>query len=234
VAGDVAERLEVSRSQLQPRIQMKADQEDRTRPHGGGRRPIYINRRPALGYSYSPKGQGDRNETGRAVMRRMLRMLDQNYNRLTAMRQKHFRAPNVDKKFKADFFMRLGRRRKEQQRKKDQDAEWQRWMRTEGGKLSLTEPLVFNGPKAKLTKEEDKLSEPSALRKLVPSEKVFTDEWMPKFPSYKETWPVDTQPGNWDNDSELNIFKIWKRPLLKYPYDIPHFRTKKIKRGRVL
>lgn len=32
--------------------------------------------------------------------------------------------------------------------------------------------------------------------------------------------PEDVQPGKFNCDGEDSIFKIWKRPLHKHPYDI--------------
>lgn len=214
-----AELMEVPRGESSPRTQMRGQyKEGRSRKNmqGGGRLPIRVNRNPVLAYS-----KGDSNEPGGSVLRRMWDMYDLDFNKMVAMRQRYHRPGYRNKKWTADYNMRLGRRKKDLKVKKVLETEWQQWMRTEGRKQGFLEPILFAGPPLKLTPEEDAACEPSVIKAKIPSVEEMKKNWLPRLPKGRAKLGTDElEPGKWNDDGPDNIFKIWKRPLHKWPYDI--------------
>merc|ERR1719195_1393525 len=80
---------------------------------------------------------------------------------MVAEKSRYFGLEAQDKKWRADFSMRTGRRRKERRVKQQLEEEWAQWMRTTGRKKGLTEPVIYNGPIVKMTPEEEEAFEPA-------------------------------------------------------------------------
>lgn len=201
---------------------------------------MLIKRHPVLAYSTTTEERDQRApENANSVLRRMWDMYETDFNKMVLMRQKHYRPPYQARKFKADFFMRTGRKRKDQRMKRQYQEEWLYWMRTEGRKKGLTEPVVFNGPKLGhlFTEEIDQLTEKERLRKALPATVEEMKEDMKnkkKVPSALDRIPPEVADGMWvdDPDADMNIFRLWKRPMHKWPYDLLK-RGKNIVRGLV-
>mmetsp|Transcript_9479 Transcript_9479/g.26652 ORF Transcript_9479/g.26652 Transcript_9479/m.26652 type:complete len:214 (+) Transcript_9479:663-1304(+) len=182
---------------------------------GGGRLPISITRNPVLSYSI-----GENKEPSSSVLRRMWDNYDMDFNKMVALQSRYFRPDYRRKQWTADYNMRQGRNSRLRRKKQDAELEWQEWMRRRGRRMGLTEAVVFNGPKLKMTPEEDANSEHEAVKKFVGTPENFKKNIMPKMPKGKDLLPEDIQPGKWKDQGPENIFKIWRRPLHKWPYDI--------------
>ncbi|CAE8679740.1 unnamed protein product [Polarella glacialis] len=238
VSGFPTDRMEAPRGDTEPRtIMYNKPPNDRTRPHGSGRHTPMTNRKPVLAYSVADKrGANDQLEPATSVLGRLKRMMDTDYVSMVTMRQQFFRPDYRKKQWTADYNQRVGRKLKLRRVKERFDNAWQQWLRTEGRRRGLTEPIEFEGPKlAKyFTKEMDDASNPDVFQKNWPSkEEMKTD---PKFKN-KLPWaafvPEEVEPGKWNDDSDENIFKIWKRPLHKHPYDIGKRGSNHVVRGNV-
>mmetsp|Transcript_87785 Transcript_87785/g.271844 ORF Transcript_87785/g.271844 Transcript_87785/m.271844 type:complete len:316 (-) Transcript_87785:59-1006(-) len=226
VAASAAERLDTPRGEREPLTQLRGRYKEGTRSRknqqGGGRLPIRMNRKPVLAYSITitDEPQVETKEPGSSVLRRMWDMYDMDFNKMAAERQRYFRPPGRKAQWESDFRGRLNRRTKIRNTQLKQEAEWLDWMRREGRKLGLTEPIPYTGPPLKLTPEEEAASEPEAMKKRVGGEENFKRNILPNLPKGKERLPKDIEPGQWNDEGPENIFKIWRRPLCKWPYDI--------------
>merc|ERR1712196_357728 len=100
-------------------------------------------------------------------------------------------------------------------------------MRTEGRKQGLTEPIIYKGPVVSPRAEDDELNPYPTVEEWAKqiSEETFIQR--KDVGKGRDQLPVDIFPGKWDNGPE-NIFKVWKRPLHKYPYDIGKRGTKNV------
>lgn len=225
VSGSSVERMEVPRSESEPKTLMRGryKEGDRSRynQQGGGRLPINVNRKPSMAYAIAAE---EPKERGAAVLRRMWDMYDMDFHKMTAMRQRYFRPGYRDKKWVADYNMRLGRRSNKNKVKRKLEDDWMEWMRTEGRSRGYQDPVIFKGPPMAhaLTPEMDKDSDPETYKKRFPSEQdiqKFLDD-KPKKPPMERV-PKWTLPGQFpERDAPDNIFNIWKRPLHRYPFDI--------------
>lgn len=236
VSGLPAERMEVPRSEMEPQTVMYVAEDERTRPHGGGRHVINMNRKPVLGYSVAATRDGKIDEPASSVLNRLRRMVDSDYVNMVTLRQATFRPDYRKKLWTADYKMRMGRKMKLNRVKSRFEAAWQQWLRTEGRRQGLTEPITFNGPPlaAMYTKEMDDATDPDVYMKNWPSkQEMKTDPKFRKKLPMSYFIPVDIQPGKWNDNGPDNIFKLWKRPLHKHPYDIGKRGTNHVVRGNV-
>eukprot|EP00933_Yihiella_yeosuensis_P054143 TRINITY_DN52512_c0_g1_i1.p1 TRINITY_DN52512_c0_g1~~TRINITY_DN52512_c0_g1_i1.p1 ORF type:complete len:295 (+),score=29.96 TRINITY_DN52512_c0_g1_i1:77-961(+) len=235
------DKMDVPRSIAEPRIVMYEGNKhpDRTATNGGGKHTITTNRKPVLGYSMADTVQTSKDvqslERSGGVFARLRNMLEYDHLSMITLRQKHFRKTHEKGLWTRDYSFRIKRREKLQRAKESFESAWQQWLQVEGRRQGLTEPVKFDGPKlAKyLTPEMDAASEPDTALKNFPSkEERRTDPKWRKGKNYNVLNPVDLQPGKWNDDGDDNIFKIFKRPLHKYPVDVP-MRSGKIHRGLV-
>jgi len=220
-AGWPAEAVAVPRGEALPRTQMQAKKKntDRTRIQGGGRQPVRVNRSPVLGYSITTENaNGMVTEQAGSVLRRMYDMAEMDFNKMAGMRDRYWRPGYRKSKWVADYNMRSGRKKKEAKLRRQYETDWQEWMSTVGRQRGLTDPVLFNGPPLKLSEEDDAATDPKVFSKKIPSENELATEM--KLPRGKDLLPEDVQPGKFNCDGEDSIFKIWKRPLHKHPYDI--------------
>mmetsp|Transcript_124498 Transcript_124498/g.311316 ORF Transcript_124498/g.311316 Transcript_124498/m.311316 type:complete len:297 (-) Transcript_124498:138-1028(-) len=235
VAASAELRLEEARGDATPRTQMHGRYPDRSRKNlqGGPELPIRVNRKPVLAYSINDE---ENKEPGGSVLRRMWEMYDMNYEKMVAERQRYFRIKAQRQKWVNSFWMETGRKRKERRLRLEREQEWQQWMRTTGRKQGLSDPVVYNGPIIKMSKEEqDKMMS-------VDKGAGFLKSVAPKKPGkpvkgWKKTWGdmEDMKPGRWNHDGTAELmFKIWKRPLHKHPYDIGKKLTGVVRRGNVM
>jgi len=191
---------------------------------GGPRNPIRVNRKPVLAYALNDE---ENKEPGGSVLRRMWEMYDMNFEKMVFERARYWRLKAQRKKWTADYKMNLGRRRKERRLKRQLEEDWQQWMRTTGRKQGLTEPVIYNGPLIKMSPEEEENFTPG--KGINPFKGL--DKSLGKI-RWKEAWGEmeDMKPGRWNHDGTAEMmFKIWRRPLHKHPYDIGN----KGKRGPV-
>jgi len=91
---------------------------------------------------------------------------DMDFHKLTAVRQRYFRPGYRDKKWVADYNMRLGRRSNRNKKKRQLEDDWMQWMRTEGRARGYQDPVVFKGPPmaAALTRQVDIDTDPYTIR----------------------------------------------------------------------
>jgi len=233
VAASARERMSAPRSEAAARTQMQGRYSEggrsRKNNQGGGRLPIRVSRKPVLGYAMMGNGQTDSTEPGGRVLLRMWEMYDMDFNRMVAIRQRYFRPGYRSAKWTADYNMRMGRRKKEQRIKRQYEEDWQDWMRREGRTQGLTDPIVYNGPPLAKYMEKggelDKWTDPENFKKTLPGEDEMV-EFLKKAPRGRAAVPQEMEDGKWNDDGDDNIFKIWRRPLCKWPYDIG-------KRGKV-
>jgi len=243
VSGHPEEKLDVPRGQAVPRTRVHGKFPDRSRKNqqGGGRLPIRTNRKPVLAYSQAGvigsqagvSGRQGLKEQPNTVLRRMWDMYEFDFNKMVTLRNRYFLPDYRKKQWTANFNMRTGRRSKLNRIKRQYSTDWAYWMRTEGRRQGLQDPIIFTGPPLTLTPEEDKASDKEVIKKKLPSAQEFRDNWMKLVPKPKDALPEDIQPGKWNDDGPDNIFKIWKRPLHKYPYDIGKRGKNKVTRGNV-
>lgn len=215
VAGGGA--LETPRGDAEPLTQMHAKYPDRSRLQGGGRLPIRVQRKPVLGYAQA-SGIRSKNmktadlERPSGVINRMFDMMDMDYNIMQQAFKRYFRPEYRRVKWLGDWKQKRGRRTVQRRAKQRYDEEWQAWMRTVGRKQGLTKPVTFSGPLAPATPEELELDE----WKKTLSPNMFKRKIAP----YRDPEIApDMLPGQWD-DGPQSIFKAWRRPLHKHPYDI--------------
>jgi len=226
---------EAHRGDAEPRTVMHGKWPDRTRPHGGGKHVFRMNRKPVLGYAVAEVQNKDKIiEPAASVLRRMRAMVDTEHVFMAAERQRYFRPKEINRKWTADYNMRMGRRKKLRKVKDRFEEAWQQWLRTEGRSQGLTEPVKFEGPKLGhwMTEELDEASDPKVMLKSLPSKQD-----MKSMKENKKKWgkliPQDIMPGQWNDEGEDNIFKIWKRPMHKQPYDIGKRGSNHVVRGQV-
>jgi len=206
------------RGDVVPKTQMRGRYADgdrsRKNNQGGGRLPIPCTRNPVLAYASAGENEG-----GASVLRRMTQMYDLEHCRMIGERQRYFRLDFLTRKFTADWSMRSGARRKKNRIKRQYEEDWQEWMRREGRKQGLSKPLIWSGPSLPRTEEE--LDEAQKKQKAsMPSEDEYA-EWKKKQPKLWQIVPKQCEEGQWyEEDDPENIFKIFKRPLRKTPYDI--------------
>lgn len=226
VAGAAAERMEVSRSDVEPRTQMHGKYPDRSgkNQQGGGRLPIRVNRNPVLGYS-----KAGENEPNARVLNRMFDMIDTDFARMTQQAKRYFRPMYRAKKWTADWKMRVGRKKKENRLKREFDEEWAQWMRSFGRRQGLTDPIIYKGPSIKEDPDEEYASM-DAWKKMI-SVDVFKSR--KNVGKGRDQLPYDIEPGKWDDGPE-SIHKIYKRPLHVHPYDIGKRGTKNVVVGIVM
>lgn len=200
------------RGEAVPRTQLHARYPDRSRKNlqGGGRLPIRVNRNPVLGYS-----KAGENEQNVRVLNRMFDMMDFDFAMMVQQRQKYFRPEYRKKKWTADFKMRAGRRKKEMRLKREFNEEWAQWMRSEGRRQGLTDPIVYNGPKVKEDPDEE-YADIDEWKKMISPDTFLSRKHVGKG---RDALPVEIEPGKWDDGPE-SIFNVFKRPLHKFPYDI--------------
>jgi len=138
VSCSPGKRLEVPRGEVAPRTAMYAAAKDRTRNHGGGRHTIKMNRNPSLAYSFA-----DENENANGVLRRMWDMYDMNFHKMITMRQRFHRPMYREKRWTADYNMRLGRRKNDMRLLRQTEEQYQQYMVTDGRRAGLQEPIIF-------------------------------------------------------------------------------------------
>jgi hypothetical protein len=197
-----------------------------------------MNRKPVHGYSIADVREGAVIESAASVLRRMRFMIDTDYCNMVTQRQMFFRILPQRHKWMKDFRWKLNRRLKLRRAKDDFEAAFQGWMRTGGREMGFTQPVKFEGPKLGdwLTPELDKATDPEGVFKALPSKsEIRADPG-----KYRKGWthliPFDMEAGKWNPDEAEggDIFKIWKRPLHKYVYDIgKKGRSQRIVRGTV-
>lgn len=234
----LVELREVSRGDVEPPTVMHARYPDRTRRLGGGRLPISINRKPVLAYSIAAVKDGNVTEQAASVLSRLRRMMDTDYVNMITQRQEFFKPEYRKRMWTADYKQRMGLRMKLRRVKERFETAWQQWLRTEGRRQGLTEPVKFNGPKLGMYLRSDSLlnstSEPDAVNKHWPSkEELKTNPKFKKKLSWSAFAPLETEPGKWNTDADENVFKLFRRPLHKYPYDIGKRGTNHVVRGNV-
>ena len=230
--------VQFAHEEVEPRTVMhNVKPGDRTRPHGGGRHVFRMNRKPVLAYSVADAvpGLNKVTEPGGSVLRRLRVMMDEDYVNMASLRQQYFRPANRVGKWRADYNMRLGRRRKLRRIKEQFDRAWDEWMRTEGRRQGLTEAVPFNGPKLglQLTEELDQASNVEDVTKALPTKQELrmNKKYRPR--GWSKYLPEDVFPGQWNDEGEDNIHKLFKRPLHKYPFDIGKRGTNHVVRGIV-
>lgn len=191
----------------------------RTRPSGGGRNPLTFNRKPVLAYSVNDK---DLREPSGSVLRRMWDMYEYPYAQLVAERQQRFRSRADKYRWTANWYMKLGKKKKRREDRLQLEEDWLQWMRTTGREMGLTEPVVFNGPPLahRLSPEIEALQRQNGVTKLIKSKTEMDMEY--RKGRFSEILPLEMEPGQWDQDPELNIFKYYRRPMHKFPIDVPH------------
>ncbi|CAJ1456860.1 unnamed protein product [Effrenium voratum] len=162
-------------------------------------------------------------------------MMDQDFVFMTTMRQQYFRPKYRVGKWTADYNMRLARRQKLRKQKERFEAAWSQWMRTTGRRQGLTEPVPFYGPKLGeyFTEELDEASEPDAVQKATPTKQELKLNKQLRTKGWSNYLPDDIFPGQWNEDGDDNVHKLFKRPLHKYPYDIGKRGTNHVVRGIV-
>merc|ERR1719504_361192 len=104
------------------------------------------------------------------------------------------------------------------------------YMVTEGRRKGLQEPIIFNGPKVKLSPELEEQTDPAEVKKKWPSE----DEGARQIMENMKTWPRREnavpdfmKAGKFPaKDDPINPFNIWRRPLAKYAYDIKRIKSR--------
>eukprot|EP00438_Fugacium_kawagutii_P017475 Skav235851 [mRNA] locus=scaffold2644:29473:55029:+ [translate_table: standard] len=209
--------------------------EDRTRPHGGGRNTFTMNRKPVLAYSNAFMQDNKIGEAAGSVLRRLRVMLDEEYVNMASLRQQYFRPKGRVGKWRADYNMRLGRRQKMRRLKMDFEQAWDQWMRSEGRRMGLTEPVRFNGPKLghMLTDELDQATNPDDVMKALPTKQELRMNKKYRTQGWSKYLPEDMFPGQWTDEGDDNIHKLFRRPLHKYPYDISKRGTNHVVRGIV-
>eukprot|EP00440_Ansanella_granifera_P053851 gb/GFBE01058379.1/.p1 GENE.gb/GFBE01058379.1/~~gb/GFBE01058379.1/.p1 ORF type:complete len:282 (+),score=63.00 gb/GFBE01058379.1/:1-846(+) len=228
--------LEAPRGDAEPRTAMHARFPDRSRNHGGGRTVFTMNRKPVLGYSIADIRDGKIAESAISVLRRLRSMVDEDHVNMITMRQEFFKPDYRKKLWTADYNQRMGRRMKLRKLKAKFEAEWNQWMRTEGRSQGLLEPVRYDGPKlgSYMTKELDEASEPDAVLKVLPSKQDMKTNKRYAMKGWSKLFPADMMAGQWeDAEADDNIFKIWKRPLHKQPYDIGKRGSNHVVRGNV-
>merc|ERR1712187_88456 len=117
---------------------------------------------------------------------------------MALQRQQYFRSPPQRRRWTGDFSCRTGRRRKENRIKRQYEEEWGYWMRTEGRKQGLTDPIIFNGPPLghMVTEEWDEATDVKNLKKLFPgTEAEIKEEIRKSAPKGKARLPYDIEPG---------------------------------------
>lgn len=191
---------------------------DRTRALGGGRLSISMNRKPVFGYALADVSNSDKTEPAGRVVNRMWDMIDLDYTLMIQTRQRYQQADHMLAKWTADWKMRAGRKRKAFRLKRQFEEEWQQWMRTEGRMMGLTKPIVYNGPIVNM-EADDEFKTVAEWRKATTAETIQEAKLKGVGKHARDMIPIDCLPGQWV-DGEESIFKIWKRPLHKYPYDI--------------
>jgi len=203
-----------------------------------GRLAIRVNRKPCLAYAVGakPVTAVQRPEPGGAVLGRMWRMYDVDSKKMIALRDRYHWGTRGTKKFMFDYNCRSQRRKKLNGLKREIDETWTNWMATEGQALGLQEPIIYKGPSAPFTEEEESFFSPESIAKNKPPAKPFYEMEVEK---RRRKWdhPVFQQmkPGCWPEDTgPNNIFNLYARPLKRMPYDIPDARTGRMtRRGNV-
>mmetsp|Transcript_21939 Transcript_21939/g.45932 ORF Transcript_21939/g.45932 Transcript_21939/m.45932 type:complete len:271 (+) Transcript_21939:56-868(+) len=219
----------------EPRTALRVKQSERTRNHGGGRRGFTMNRKPVFAYSSVDVQEGTIKESGASVLRRLRVMMDEDHVNMAWQRQQYWRPKFMVRKWRADYNMRLARRRKLRKQKMAFEDAWKQWMRTEGRRMGLTEPVPFSGPKLghMMTEELDTASDAEAEIKKLPSKQELKMNKKYRMKGWHLMVPEDMLPGQWNDDGEDSVHKLFKRPLHKYPYDIGKRGTNHIQRGIV-
>eukprot|EP00435_Cladocopium_sp_Y103_P005048 s2688_g1.t1 len=238
IAGNSLVRgVQFAHEDVEPRTVMRnVKPEDRTRPHGGGRHSFSMNRKPVLAYSIADKLEtGKISEPAGSVLRRMRVMLDEEYVNMASLRQQYFRPTYRVGKWRADYNMRLSRRNRLRRVKEKFEQAWDQWMRSEGRRMGLTEPVRFSGPKlgAELTEELDAATNPEDVMKALPTKQELRMNKKYRTKGWSNYLPEDMFPGQWNDDGEDSLHKLFRRPLHKYPYDISKRGTNHVVRGIV-
>jgi hypothetical protein len=147
----------------------------------------------------------------------MFDMMDLDFGVMVTNRQRYFRPEYRKTKWTADWKMKAGRRKKQLRMKRQFDVEWAQWMRSEGRRQGLTDPLVYHGPIVKDDPDEEYADLGEWKKMLSPD--TFRTRKAEGVGKGRDALPVDIEPGKWDDGPE-SIFKVFKRPLHKFPYDI--------------
>merc|ERR1712007_147720 len=135
----------------------------------------------------------------------------------TQMRNQFFRSEARRQQWTADYHMRAGRKKNELRRKRQFEEEWQQFMRTTGKKMGLTEPVIYKGPIYVPKDEEEADMDIESLKKV--SDDTIRERQKAGIGKGWDKIPYDMYPGKFDNGPD-SIFKMWRRPLHKHPYDI--------------
>eukprot|EP00913_Durusdinium_trenchii_P030138 g28240.t1 len=194
-------------------------------------------RKPVLAYSMTDEKE---TELAGSVLRRLRVMMDEDHVNMVTLRQKYFRPKYRVGKWQADYNMRLCRRRKLRKQKERFEEAWSQWLRTTGRSIGLLEPIPFNGPKlgSYMTEELDKATEVEETMKALPTQqerravRVLMNKKY-RMRGWKQYLPEDIFPGQWKDDEEDAVHKLFRRPLHKYPYDISKRGTNHVVRGIV-
>lgn len=228
--------VQFAHEDVEPRTVMRnVKPEDRTRPHGGGRHSFSMNRKPVLAYSIADTRELKISEAAGSVLRRMRVMLEEDYVNMATLRQQYFRPLYRVGKWRADYNMRMARRFKLRRIKERFEQAWDQWMRSEGRRLGLTEPVRFGGPKlgAELTEELDSATNPEDVMKALPTKQELRMNKKYRTKGWSNYLPEDMFPGQYNDDGEDSLHKLFRRPLHKYPYDISKRGTNHVVRGIV-
>lgn len=230
----VRRAVEVCRGQEEPRTAMHAEPKKdpnfefglrleeklpRTRRVGGGRSPIYSTRKPAFGYAVAGAG-----ENANSVLNRMRSMIDYQRVFFEQERQFNFRNGKSKRLWTRNFNFRMSRKNKLQRRKAASEDAWQQWLQTDGQKSGMTEAIVYTGPKVleKVPLIESLANNDIEWKKNVYSfQEKISDNKLKKLWRKRARVPEDVKPGKWIEEGPMNIFSIFKRPLHKWPYDLP-------------
>lgn len=236
LASRPTDRMQTPRGEVVPRTQLRGRYKDGNRSgqnhQGGGRKPMCINRRASFAYASKrlPTGEVNTENTG-SLLRRCWDMYDVEYNLMIGNRQRFHRTEREMKRFCADFMMQRGSRRCKRRMKQQLEEGWLNWMKVNGAKAGLLKPIIFDGPLLKWTPEEEEEQAKFKLETRIDITRVCNPRGRKVFLAYerrlrkegkfKKKVPCrETLPGQWNGDSPENIFKIWRRPLHKYAFDV--------------
>jgi len=234
VADSACMRMPEARGEAAPRTMMRGRYPNRSgnNRQGGPRNPIWVTRKAVLAYSVKDE---ETNEPAAGVLRRMWDMYDMDFEKMRCEQSRYFRLRQKNKEWREKFEHNIWRRDKKRRSRKELEEEWQQWMRTVGRKMGLTQPILYGGPMAQMTPEEEEV--------FTPSKGVNHFAHIDKTPGlirYKEAFSEmeDMKPGRWNHDGTAEMmFKIWRRPLTKYPFDIGTLRKRtrgKVAHGNVM
>lgn len=186
-----------------------------------------------LGYSIADSTANGLEPTA-PVLRRLRGMVDSEHVFMVSQRQQYFRKEGERKSWTDTYISKMHKRNAMRKIKQQFEEAWQQWLRTEGRLQGLTEPVQYHGPKLGhlMTPELDAASEPKDMMKELPSKQEMRTKDIYK-KRFAHMLPSDILPGQWVDEGEENIFKIWKRPSHKQPFDIGKRGSNHVVRGNV-